>query len=1049
MPGRLIFMTSLAVMAMLAGPVSAAASYDDLGYDDLGQNNPDQKMMGTAPNGAEGAAFIHALRLDRYDGFASSVTAFADAAGLLDISAYLSRQNQSRYDAVNILKTAPRGAGQPFGSWVDGLLGAHPEHGYQLLSALERQYPYQAEAMRAALARYLMKSLPHRPPAQPELQPIPEPDPEPLITASESAPAVLSPNAVLPPNAAEPQSSWPALPPEAGFLSLDDFGPLYGPALAADAPQLGFGTSAAVGAAGLDVTTVALYSLGGALAALAGDWDGSSCSTCGQSNTIMSQNPEVFEDAEYLANTGLSAVNASSAYARGHNGEGVLVSVVDSPFQLDHPELDEVFIDGYNIDDDSFSAGVCSDNTTISCDRSHGTHVAGIIAASRDNTTGMHGVAYEAKIKPIAFITGVAHNSLQLADMFENASGMDNGTQIVAMNNSWGPMPEAESTGVGSQVYIVPELRNTTLETMYDSMLPQVADNGTIMVWAAGNDGWNSETGRVEIYADLAAYNDDSIAPISTPLTSDFIDNISLTSANQVDYLAKLPSLVSDNSSYVIDEARDEYRWLTVVATNPTTDEIASFSNGCGEAMAYCMAAPGVGIYATIDGSAYGLKNGTSMATPHVTGAIAVLRDMYPDLEPEEIVAILLRSATDLGASGLDPVYGHGLLNLQKATGPLGAINLASVTSTGTLSLLEMAPEIDMPAPIGNALSEINLALLDEYDRLYSISVPVTANLHERLTLAERMKQAGKSEEDYITLAGGIDLSYQVDDPDDVGAISLHLRQDMGSGRWQTGYSQTIDGEDIAGDEELAFSDDYSRYYLVPAMSQMMDQTSYIGLMQQDNQSGIGVSTGLRTSTNASGGAIMQYSSGWSLTRGGWHSKLTIGGLSESDSLMGAEMAGTFALSDAGSRTVFGRVDVKKQIADRHEWALFYLAARSDVNFINADLIEMQNLRQDSYGASWRSRLNRSGSRAVELKLWRPLAATSGDMMINQVTGYRRSGETEVTATRYSLVPERETAFHADMLWGGLRAGVFHRMNVAHQANIDETGGYLTTSYRF
>lgn len=63
----------------------------------------------------------------------------------------------------------------------------------------------------------------------------------------------------------------------------------------------------------------------------------------------------------------------------------------------------------------------------------------------------------------------------------------------------------------------------------------------------------------------------------------------------------------------------------------------------------------------------YGYDSGTSFATPLVSGAVAVLRAEFPELDGSEVVDILLDSATDLGAPGVDGIYGAGLLNVNAA----------------------------------------------------------------------------------------------------------------------------------------------------------------------------------------------------------------------------------------------------------------------------------------------------------------------------------------------------------------------------------------------
>lgn len=63
-------------------------------------------------------------------------------------------------------------------------------------------------------------------------------------------------------------------------------------------------------------------------------------------------------------------------------------------------------------------------------------------------------------------------------------------------------------------------------------------------------------------------------------------------------------------------------------------------------------------------GSGYFSINGTSMATPHVTGAMAIAAEMFPNATAPELAQLVLQTATDIGAPGIDAVYGWGLLNV-------------------------------------------------------------------------------------------------------------------------------------------------------------------------------------------------------------------------------------------------------------------------------------------------------------------------------------------------------------------------------------------------
>lgn len=104
------------------------------------------------------------------------------------------------------------------------------------------------------------------------------------------------------------------------------------------------------------------------------------------------------------------------------------------------------------------------------------------------------------------------------------------------------------------------------------------------------------------------------------------------------------------------------------VAATDRNDARASFSNANDDVE---ISAPGVSVVSTVP-SGYGSWNGTSMATPHVAAAAAVVARAY-DIRGAALRDRLARAADDLGAPGRDPSFGHGRLNLCRALdGPCG-----------------------------------------------------------------------------------------------------------------------------------------------------------------------------------------------------------------------------------------------------------------------------------------------------------------------------------------------------------------------------------------
>lgn len=128
---------------------------------------------------------------------------------------------------------------------------------------------------------------------------------------------------------------------------------------------------------------------------------------------------------------------------------------------------------------------------------------------------------------------------------------------------------------------------------------------------------------------------------------------------------ARLPTLAND--------AALEKGWLAVAAldtANPT--QLTDYSQQCGSAMNYCLAAPGDVVFIDPDATSQansGLYQGggTSFAAPLVSGTAAVVWSAFPYFTNDQVRQAILGGAKDLGAVGVDPVFGWGLLDVSKA----------------------------------------------------------------------------------------------------------------------------------------------------------------------------------------------------------------------------------------------------------------------------------------------------------------------------------------------------------------------------------------------
>jgi bacillopeptidase F len=148
------------------------------------------------------------------------------------------------------------------------------------------------------------------------------------------------------------------------------------------------------------------------------------------------------------------------------------------------------------------------------------------------------------------------------------------------------------------------------------------------------------------------------------------------------------------------DRATDDFRTFAVAAVdgNNPAWPIAGFSSrgptfctpGGGAAIKPDISAPGVDVRSAFDGGGYGFFSGTSMASPHINGVAALMREANPDISVEQIKQIIYDTAFDLGSAGEDNDYGWGMVDAFEAvTAALGAVNLTFSFPNGLPDVLD------------------------------------------------------------------------------------------------------------------------------------------------------------------------------------------------------------------------------------------------------------------------------------------------------------------------------------------------------------------------
>jgi minor extracellular protease Epr len=102
---------------------------------------------------------------------------------------------------------------------------------------------------------------------------------------------------------------------------------------------------------------------------------------------------------------------------------------------------------------------------------------------------------------------------------------------------------------------------------------------------------------------------------------------------------------------------------ISIVISVGAVDDFNKVTKWSGKGGALDLVAPGVTILSTTIGGGYASWSGTSMATPHVSAVIALMKQKNSALTPDEVTNKLTSTATDLGKAGYDTSYGFGLVN--------------------------------------------------------------------------------------------------------------------------------------------------------------------------------------------------------------------------------------------------------------------------------------------------------------------------------------------------------------------------------------------------
>ena len=459
-------------------------------------------------------------------------------------------------------------------------------------------------------------------------------------------------------------------------------------------------------------------------------------------------------------NAHLAITNTLAAHAKGYTGAGYRIGVVDSGINRNHPALAGRVVANYTYVDPA------KNNTAKDDVVGHGTVVAEL-AAGAATGSWPGGVAPGAQLVSARIIADESPKDDGSGDGNEvdGALGLAGIHQdliragVKIMNNSWGGL---YWTNPNATAAIAAEYR------------PFISSNGGLVVFATGNEG----------------------------------------KANPSD-MAALPSQAGPNGT---SPAADlERGWLAVAAVDTANpSELASYSNACGIAKNYCLVAPGTAMFVGADSTASNLSyfygSGTSYAAPLVSGAAALVWQAYPYFSNDLVRQTLLGTATDLGAAGVDDVFGYGLLNVGKAINGPGRFDWGDVSvsftgtsawhnaitgsggliknGSGTLVLGEAGTVLDYRGD-----TRVQQGVLNVAGRLTTSNVQVgsAGRLAQTAWLGGNLTNAGVVE---IDAAGATNGGLQVAG-NYVQQTGGRLAMTLGNGQLQVGGTATVQGGDV------------------------------------------------------------------------------------------------------------------------------------------------------------------------------------------------------------------------------------------------------------
>ena len=321
---------------------------------------------------------------------------------------------------------------------------------------------------------------------------------------------------------------------------------------------------------------------------------------------------------------GLKAINAPAMWELGYTGRGRIVYDYDTGVWPDHPAFSSRYMGNFFPTTQSWFPWASSEPNGVISD--HGTHTLGTILGLDTLTKDTIGVAFKSYWIANDYVNSTVGTLPPIADMilaFEWALNPDGDVSTTSdipdvISNSWRWYDEPDTAQCGG--YVV-------------NLMNAIEAAGIANVFSAGNFGPSNTTVSAPQRINTSEVNTFSVGSIN--------GNVAF------------PHPISSFSSIGPKQC-------------PGTGSLSIHPE---------VVAPGQNVRSAWGSDSYNTISGTSMASPHVSGAILLLKEAFPYLSGEELLWALYLTAIDLGVAGEDNIYGMGLIDVHAAFLYLSATN--------------------------------------------------------------------------------------------------------------------------------------------------------------------------------------------------------------------------------------------------------------------------------------------------------------------------------------------------------------------------------------